>query len=161
MDKKKINKRQTEILNLIKGFADKKLDAEYFELSKNLLMKLGHKRNVPFLRGRPNIWAGGIIYAIGTINFLIDKSNESYISASEIADYFNASKSTIASKSRTIKKLTNIDIFDPEFSTQDMKDNFPSHFPVKKDINSLKEFDVIINQIFNPKFSSNDKKKYK
>ncbi|MDR2873477.1 MAG: hypothetical protein LBV42_01835 [Methanobrevibacter sp.] len=28
-------------------------------------MKLGRKREVPFIRGRPDIWDGGIIYAIG------------------------------------------------------------------------------------------------
>jgi hypothetical protein len=131
MGKEEIKKRQTEILDLIKGFTDEKLDAEYFELSKNLLMKLGRKREVPFVRGRLDIWAGGIIYAIGSINFLFDKASEPYVSATEIADYFNSSKSTVASKAKTIKDLTKMDILDPEFSTEDMKDSFNNQFSIK------------------------------
>jgi hypothetical protein len=125
MDKEEIKKRQTEILGLIKGFTDEKLDEEYFELSKNLLMKLGRKREVPFVRGRLDVWAGGIIYAIGSINFLFDKSFEPYVPASEIADYFNAGQSTISSKAKTIKDLTKIGIFDSEFSTEHVKNNNP------------------------------------
>jgi hypothetical protein len=123
VDKEEIKKRQMEILDLIKGFTDEKLNDEYFELSKNLLMKLRRKRDVPFVKGKLNIWAGGIIYAIGSINFLFDESFKPYVSISEIADYFNSTKSIISIKGRIIKNLTKIDIFDSKFSTQYMNDN--------------------------------------
>jgi hypothetical protein len=125
MDKEEIKKRQMKILDLIKSFTDEKLDTEYFELSKNLLMKLARKRDVPFTRGRLDIWAGSIIYAIGSINFLFDKSFEPYVSSSEIAEYFNAGQSTILSKAKTIKELTKIELFDPKFSTEHVQENNP------------------------------------
>jgi hypothetical protein len=105
VDKEDIKKRQMEILDLIKGFTDEKLNDEYFELSKNLLMKLGRKRDVPFVRGRLDIWAGGIIHAIGSINLLFDNSFKPYVSANEISDYFNSSTSTLSNKSKKYKKL--------------------------------------------------------
>ena len=74
MEKQKILERQQQILDLVGEFCTKRLDSDYFELSKNLTLKLGRKRNVPFITGQPKVWAAAIIHALGTINFLFDKS---------------------------------------------------------------------------------------
>lgn len=44
------------------------------------MMKLGRKREVPFQRGKIEIWAAAVVYAIGSPNFLFDKSFEPYMS---------------------------------------------------------------------------------
>jgi hypothetical protein len=126
MDKKEIKKRQNEILDLIKGFTDEKLDAEYFELSKKLLTKLAHKRNVSFAKSELDVWAGGIINAIGSHNFLFDDSFEPYICEDELTDYFNLSQLTIYNNTKIIRNLLKAELEGSEFSTQYVKDNNPS-----------------------------------
>ena len=73
MEKQKIEEKKQIILDLVREFCAKKLDEEYFELAERLTQKLGRKRNVPFITGKSEIWAAGIIHALGTINFLFDK----------------------------------------------------------------------------------------
>jgi len=51
---------------------DKAEIEDYKQLSEKLILKMKRKRNVPFMTGRLEIWAGAIIYALGRINFLFD-----------------------------------------------------------------------------------------
>src|SRR5437763_16717854 len=123
MDKQQIQARQQEILELIKEFTDKKLDKDYFNLSKKMLQKLGRKKDVPFMTGQPKIWAAGIINALGTINFLFDKSFKPYVSVEELNTFFVTSKSTTANKSKQIRGMLNLRHYDPEYSTKKMQEN--------------------------------------
>lgn len=93
MDKENLKLRQQNILDLVREFCSKKLDEEYFELSERLVQKLGRKRNPPIATGQPQIWAAAVIHALGTINFLFDKSFELYISTEDINVYFGTNKS--------------------------------------------------------------------
>ena len=79
-----IAEKEEKLIGLVSSFCDEKLDAEYKMLSIRLVQKLGRKRDVPFKRGKLEIWASGVIYALGQINFLFDKSFEPYSSADEI-----------------------------------------------------------------------------
>lgn len=125
MEKKEISDRQQKILDLIRGFCAEKLNEEYFELGQRLLQKLGRKRNVPFVTGQPQIWAAAIIHALGTINFLFDKSFEPYVSADEINAFFGTNKSTTGSKSKLIRDLLKLDHWNNEFSTNSMNNSSP------------------------------------
>lgn len=125
MDKQKIEEKKQIILDLVREFCSKKLNEEYFELGERLIQKLGRKRNVPFITGKPEIWAAAILHALGTINFLFDKSFEPYLSISDINDYFGTSKSTIGNKSKQIRELLKIDLWDNEFSTKRMYESNP------------------------------------
>jgi hypothetical protein len=110
---------------LIKNFCTLKLDDDYFELSERLLNKLGRKRDVPFMSGKIEIWAAGIIHALGTINFLFDKSFEPYVTVDEINIYFGTNKSSTGTKSKFIRDLLNLGYFDNEFSTEHVKKDNP------------------------------------
>ncbi|HEX7585418.1 MAG TPA: DUF6398 domain-containing protein [Prolixibacteraceae bacterium] len=125
MDKQQIQDRQQNILNLVKEFCAKKLNEEYFELSKRLMQKLGRKRNVPFETGKPEVWAAAVIHALGTINFLFDKSFEPYVTIDEINNFFGTSKSTTGAKSKQIRDLLKLDIWDKEFSTRKIQEGNP------------------------------------
>ena len=48
---------------------------------------MGRKREVPFKRGKLEIWAAAVVQAIGSINFLFDKSFEPYITSKQINEY--------------------------------------------------------------------------
>lgn len=125
MDKQKIQEQQQKILDLVGEFCTKKLDRDYFELSEKLTLKLGRKRNVPFLTGQPKVWAAAIIHALGSINFLFDKSFAPYVTLDEINDFFGTTKSTSGSKSKQIRDLLKLNYYDKEFSTKKMQENNP------------------------------------
>ncbi len=121
MDKKEIKEREKKLLELTGMFCSQNLDDDYFKLCEKLIKKMGRKRDVPFKRGRLEIWAAAVIYAIGSINFLFDKTFEPYIKAQQISDYFETKNSTVSNKARQIRDMFNMAIFDNEFATEHMK----------------------------------------
>jgi|APCry1669189204_1035204.scaffolds.fasta_scaffold02214_1 Domain of unknown function (DUF6398) len=124
-NKNDIEIRKNQIIELIKDFCTQNLDDDYFGLSVRLIDKLGRKRVVPFMSGKIEIWAAAIIHALGTINFLFDKSFKPYVTIEEINEFFGTNKSSTGSKSKLIRDLLNLGYFDNEFSTNRMKENNP------------------------------------
>ena len=125
MDKQIIQERQQKILELVRNFCAKKLNEEYFELSERLVQKLGRKISQPLATGQLQIWAASVIHALGTINFLFDKSAEPFVSIDEINNYFGTNKTTTGSKSKQIRELLKLDRWDKEFSTKRMSNSNP------------------------------------
>ena len=125
MEKQKIEERQQKIIELLTGFCTKSLDDEYLNLAIKLTEKLGRKKEVPFITGKVEIWAAAIIHALGTINFLFDKSFEPYTTIDELNAFFGTSKSTSGSKSKLIRDLLKLDVFDKEFSTAEVQKGNP------------------------------------
>jgi len=125
MDKQNLQDRQQKILDLVREFCVKKLDTEYFELSVQLVQKLGRKRSLPLATGQPQVWAAAIIHALGTINFLFDKSFEPYVSTDDINEFFGTSKSTTGNKSKQIRDLLKLDRWNNEFSIKRMQESNP------------------------------------
>ena len=125
MDKQQIQERQQQIIDLIGEFCTQKINEEYFELSKRLMQKLGRKRNVPFETGKPQVWAAAVIHALGTINFLFDKSFEPYVTIDEINNFFGTNKSTTGAKSNQIRDLLKLNVWDKEFSTRKIQEGNP------------------------------------
>lgn len=125
MEKQNLKDRQKEITDLVREFCAKKLDDEYYELSERLVQKLGRKKNPVLATGQPKIWAAAIIHALGTINFLFDKSSKPYASVDDINQFFGTSKSTTGNKSRQIRELLGLGHWDEEFSTNRMQSNNP------------------------------------
>ena len=86
---------------------------------------MARKRTVPFLSGRVEIWAAAIVYALGSINFLFDKSQEPHMSAAELCALFGVSTSTGAAKATELRKLFDIGFFDPEWCLPSKLDSNP------------------------------------
>ncbi len=80
---------------------------------------------MPFKSGKIEIWAAAIIHAIGSINFLFDKSFEPYLTAEQISEYFGTKKATVSNKARQIKDMFKMGYYDPDFSTQHMTEGNP------------------------------------
>ena len=125
MTKQEIKQKEQELLEITGAFCTQKLDDDYLKLCKKLIKKLGRRRDVPFQRGKLEIWAAAVVYAIGSINFLFDKSFEPYITAEQINEYFGTKNSTVTSKAREIKDMFEMWHFSPEFSTQKMAESNP------------------------------------
>jgi hypothetical protein len=124
-DKVVIEEKAKKLVEMTAGFCDKYLDEDYKQLSENLILKMKRKRNVPFLSGKLEIWASAIIYALGRINFLFDKSFEPYVSGDDISNYFGTSKSTTSQKAKFILDTFKMGYYDDEFSTTYMKERNP------------------------------------
>ena len=125
MEKEKIIEKQQEIIRLAKSFCSEKLNEEYAVLAEKLICKLGRKRNVPFVTGKTEIWAAAVIHALGSINFLFDKSFDPYVSIDDINSFFGTKKTTTGNKSREIRDLLNLGYWDNEFSTKRMSGSNP------------------------------------
>lgn len=116
---------QRQLIELTGAFCQRHADAEYAALAKKVIDKMARKRAVPFLSGRVEIWAAAIIYVLGGINFLFDKSFPPHASPDTICDYFGVSKRTVAQKAKGIRDMFKLGYYDPEFSTEHMKQNNP------------------------------------
>ncbi|MGV8136825.1 MAG: DUF6398 domain-containing protein [Mangrovibacterium sp.] len=125
MTKQEIKEKEEKLLEMTSAFCAQKLNNEYALLCEKLIKKLGRKRDVPFQRGKPEIWAAAVVYALCSINFLFDKSFEPYVTPEQISDYFGTKNSTVSNKAREIKDLFNMWHFNPEFSTRRMAENNP------------------------------------
>ena len=125
MTKQEIKQKEEKLIEMTGAFCAQKLDDDYFQLCEKLVKKLGRKRDVPFQRGKIEIWAAAVIYAIGSINFLFDKSFEPYMTADQISEYFGTKISTVYNKAREIKDMFNMWHYSPEFSTKRMTESNP------------------------------------
>lgn len=114
------------ISKMTDAFCNERLDEDYAGLCRYVAGKLARKRDNKISRGKREIWAAGIIYAVGQMNFLFDKSFEPYQSADDICQYFGTSKSTTSQKAKLIRDLIGMDDYwDPEYSTSYMRNKNP------------------------------------
>jgi hypothetical protein len=120
-----VQQKKDTLIQMTDGFAERYLDEDYKMLCRKLIEKMSRKRQVPFLSGRLDIWAAAVVYALGQINFLFDKSFEPYVSATDLCDYFGTSQSTISKKAKTIRDMFKMRYFDEEFSTERMQNENP------------------------------------
>lgn len=125
MSKEDIKQKQKKLIGIVGTFCMEKLNEDYFELCEKLILKMGRKREIPFKRGKIEIWASAVIYAIGSINFLFDKSFEPYMTSDQICQYFGTKKSTVSNKASQIKNMFDLWHFNPEFSTERMNESSP------------------------------------
>lgn len=113
------------IIALTDGFCKEHLNEEYAQLARELTAALCRKRPSPLVKGKPNSWACGIIYALGFVNFLFDKTQEPYLSATELCQGFGVSKSAGSNKSQKIRQLMNMVQFDPTWCLSSLMDENP------------------------------------
>ena len=114
---------QIKIAEIMKGFFRENLNDEFLDVCLYALKKLSRKRPSPLYCGNAWTWAGGIVYAVASNNFVFDRSQSYYMSAQDIADGFGLSKSTLQSHASRIKKMLNIDYFKPEYVIASLRDS--------------------------------------
>jgi len=109
---KSMKQRYAEITALTNDYCSKSLDKEYEQLSRFVTAALCRKKLSPLQLGSISTWACGIIHAVGFINFLFDKTTSPYVNATELANAFGISKSTVGNKSKQIRDLLKMNQFD-------------------------------------------------
>ena len=117
--------RAGEVIAITDAFCAEYLDDEYGTLCRRLVARLSRKRPSPLERGDARIWAAGVIYALGSDNFLFDPSSEPHMRSDQVAAGLGVKPATMANKGRTIRDLLDIVPFAPETSRRDVLDANP------------------------------------
>ncbi|MDQ1355405.1 MAG: hypothetical protein QG657_5715 [Acidobacteriota bacterium] len=115
----------SEIVTLIDGFCKQYLNEEYAGLCRQLAAALARKRPSPLLRGNPDIWACGVTYAIGAVNFLFDKTQTPYIRADDLCAAFGVNQRSGANKAKLIRDMFNMAQLDPNWCLPSRIDDNP------------------------------------
>lgn len=115
----------SEILGLIDAFCKEYLNEEYAAVCRKMAEKLARKRPSPLVQGSPAAWASGIVRAVGSVNFLHDKSQTPHLPPPDIDRGFGVSTSTGAAKATAIRKGLNLSAFDPEWTLPSRVANNP------------------------------------
>jgi hypothetical protein len=112
------------IVALTDAFCAAHLDEEYAQLARQATAALCRQRPSPLATGHEQTWACGIIYALGFVNFLFDKSQTPSMSASELCAAFGVSKSTGAARSKAVRDALDMSQMDPRwYRPSKMNDN--------------------------------------
>jgi hypothetical protein len=118
--------RYAEITTLTNDFCSKKLTEEYAQLSRLATAAWCRKKFSPLQNGSASTWACSIIYAVGFINFLFDKTTSPYRSAGELAKAFSMSQSTAGNKSKQVRDILKMHPFNHRWSLPSRIANSPS-----------------------------------
>lgn len=105
-----------EIVALTDTFCQRHLNEEYRDLCRRMAATLCRKRPSPVTTGKTNTWACGIVYSVGRINFLFDKSQTPHMRADELCQHFGLSPKTGSAKSTAIMELLKSGQMDPHWT---------------------------------------------
>jgi hypothetical protein len=117
--------RYQEIVALTDALCQEKLNAEYAMLCRELTAALARKRPSPLNSGQVKTWACGIVYTIGSVNFLFDKSQTPHMRADELCTWFGVAQSTGGNKAKQIRDMLRITQFDSKWMLPSMVDKSP------------------------------------
>lgn len=113
------------VVAITDDFCKKYLDEEYAQLSRKLAAALARKRPSPLAQGKPLMWACGIVYALGSVNFLWDKTQTPHMSAGELCQRFGVGKSGCSAKARSIMDMFRMGQADPRWYRPSKMDENP------------------------------------
>ncbi len=102
------------------------LDDEYRELARLMAAALCRKRTSPVTSGQPRTWACAIIYVLGQINFLSDRSTKPYMTMADVCTAFGVGQSTGSAKARVIFETLKTHQLDPKWSLQRLLNSKPA-----------------------------------
>jgi len=112
-----------EVMELVESFCERCLNDEYRDVCQNLTVALC-RSSIKFGRIGPEVWASGIVHAIGWVNFLFDPYQKPHVEAGDIAKAFGVSHSSMIARSRTIRDKLRLIQLDPDWCVSSlMKDN--------------------------------------
>ena len=121
----KMRAKFEDIVALTDEFCQERLNEEYRQVVREATAALCRKRPSPLVRGRIDIWACGIVLAVGSVNFLYDRSQDPHLSSAEICDGFGVKNSTASNKSRVIRDELGMRPLDLDWCLPSLLDRHP------------------------------------
>lgn len=107
--------RIEQIKSLITQFGRERLHDAYTAYALNLCDAAASSRHLNIHRGRIDIWAASIVYAIAQLNFLFSSEIENHLTADEVCEWFKVNKHTVSTKAGTIRSKLNLFYDDNRF----------------------------------------------
>jgi len=112
------------IVALTDAFCREHLDEDYARLARQATAALCRQRPSPLATGNLKTWASGIVYALGSVNFLFDKSQTPSMRAAELCAAFGVSQSTGSAKAKAVREALDMRQMDPRwYRPSKMEDN--------------------------------------
>lgn len=108
--------RYDEIVAITDQFCRQWLTQEYGDLCQQMAAALCRKRPSPVNTGKADTWAFGIVYALGRVNFLFDKSQKPHMRVDELCQHFALSANTGSAKSKAIMRALDIGVMEPQWT---------------------------------------------
>ena len=119
-----------EITRLTDAVCRDHIDEEFALLCRRLTAALARKRPSPLARGKKEVWACAITYALGQINFLFDRTQTPHTTPSELCALFGVVQSTGSNKAKQIRDLFKMSYFDAQWSRPSKMDDNPTAWMV-------------------------------
>ena len=120
------------IAELTDAFCLRYLDEEYRELCEDMIAELVDM-DMPLEKGKPAGWAGGIVHAVGYVNFLQDPSQIPHMTSAQIAEGFGVSQQTMQTKSKIIRDELDLIQCDPDWCLPSLLQDNPLVWMVSVD----------------------------
>jgi Domain of unknown function (DUF6398) len=111
--------RYRELTALTDAFCRERLNEGYAELSRKAVAALCRKRPSPVTLGQAATWACGVIYALGQVNFLDDKSATPHMRMQEVCTGFGVAPSTGGNKAKAVRDLLRMGPWDHRWMLPD------------------------------------------
>jgi hypothetical protein len=114
-----------KIVGLTDGVCERHLNNEYRDLARAMTGALCRKRPSPVTSGQPRTWACSIVYVLGRINFLDDKSFSPHMTTANLCAAFGVGESTVHAKARVIEKMIGALPFNPRWTLPSLVEKNP------------------------------------
>lgn len=111
-----VRSRYAEIVRLTDAACRQGLNQEYADLARRAAEVMSRKRPSPLLGGRAPGWACGIVYALGQVNFLFDRSSAPHLSSGDLCALFGVSAATGPAKAKEVRRVLKTRMMDPEWT---------------------------------------------
>jgi hypothetical protein len=116
--------RMARIKDLIKAFGDQRLNDTYTGFSYSLCDAAAASDMLNMHRGRIEIWAAAIVYAIAQLNFLFSRETPHHLTPDELCNWFNVKKGTVSSKAASIRNTLDLFFDDERFCAPHVTSSF-------------------------------------
>ena len=103
-----------QIVVLIEAFCDAHLNENYKELCEHMAGEIC-RTHLPLSSSSPADWAGGIVHAVGWVNFLHDPKQSPHMTSAQLAEGLGVPKETMAEKSKIIRDKFDLMQLDPDW----------------------------------------------
>ena len=110
-----VKENRDAVIAVTTEFCRQNLNEEYAELAERMARALSRKRPSPLASGQARTWAAGIVYALGRINFLFDKTQTPHLSAAELCKRLGVSQASASAKSKEIIDRMDLMQLDPRW----------------------------------------------
>ena len=116
--------RYQDLVAITDAFCRDHLNEEYADLARKAIAALCRKRPSPLTSGRVDVWACAVVYALGTVNFLSDKSQKPHMKMEDLCRHFGVASSTAGNKAKQIRDALGMSQLDYHWLLPDMMHDF-------------------------------------